>query len=264
MARTFITLMAGAFVGILLSPISLWLLLHGDQVSPVQVQKAHLSCARAPGTQETVLASHSRKVTTRKLVYTAVLASQDGARAGPIHRTWGKQLGKHFGLYAFSKPGLPVSSHMDGVPVNFVPTNRSASVPQNLQKLRLLQHLIEMTPLLDYEFVLLTGDDLFVHAGNLHRLLQSVSPTNAFYLGRAASSTHCLGGPGILLSQAALSGLKKKIGNCVKSLSSQIFLPYDLTGDEILGKCMQSSLGLHCAELDKVGYSKCIVFDSLL
>lgn len=247
--------MAGAFVGILLSPISLWLLLHGDQISPVQVQKAYLSCARAPITQREVLASRTGKVTSRKLVYTAVLASQDGvrARAGSIHRTWGRQLGKHLGIYVFSKPGLPVSTHVDGVPVNFVPTNNT--VPQNLQKLLLLQHLLETTPsLLDYEFVLLTGDDLFVHAGNLHRLLQSVSPTHALYLGRAASSNHCLGGPGILLSQAALNGLKKKIGNCVKSLSNQIF-PYHLGGDEILGKCIQSSLGLQCAELDKVGYS---------
>ena len=260
MARTFITLMAGAFVGILLSPISLWLLLHGDQISPVQVQKAYLSCARTSVTQQDVLASRTGRVTSRKLVYTAVLASQDGvrARAGSIHRTWGRQLGKHYGLYVFSKPGLPISTHMDGVPVNFVATNTSAPVPQNLQKLMLLQHLMDMTPsLLDYEFVLLTGDDLFVHAGNLHRLLQSVSPTNAFYLGRTASSNHCLGGPGILLSQAALSGLKKKIGDCVKSLSNQIF-PIDIDGDEILGKCMKSSLGLHCTELDKVGYSNSV------
>lgn len=269
--RTFVTLMAGAFLGVLLSPISLWLLLYGDHFSPLQLQQPLLMCARsAPLTQSlrpqangsempslSLLHANRKLVSTRKLVYVAVLASPDSVltTAAPIYRTWGKELGPHFGVYVFPERQIQEESVIvNGVPIKLVRNN--SDTPRHLQKLALLEYLMENTPtpLSEYEFLLLVRDDVFVHVANLRNLLSSISPNNVLYAGQvvADNSGHCAGGPGILLSQVSVAGLRKSIGTCLSAMSTRLF-PDQLSEDEALGMCMHSSLGVQCVAVDKVG-----------
>ena len=267
--KVFVTLMAGAFLGVLLSPISLWLLVHGDNYySGQQI----LMCGRSNVAMQSLsdgVATSSSPVPTgaprtadlgsalsAQLVYVAVLVSPETSSAvlSSIFHTWGTELGKHFGMFLFSQ-GKTINKSFSGLPVTILPSDSEDSIgtPVHLQNVALVQYLVENKPSLlsEYKYLFLVQDDIFVHVNNLQNFLQIMNPLGPLYAGLAGNNGYCSGQFGIILNQAALRLLQQYVGKCLLSSPDPLLAEQADVGKE-LGRCMHTYLDLQCTKKNKV------------
>ena len=101
-----------------------------------------------------------------------------------------------------------------------------------------------------YEWFLIATDSIYVAINYLGRQLQKLDSTDIVYTGKPDRNQFCAGGPGIVLSQAALKRIVPYLQSCLESGNRSL----EVNGDKLLGTCFKNKLQKTCRKLDKVGF----------
>ena len=276
-AKTAGALLLGTLIGVLLSPISLWLLFYSELPSPDQITLlCSQAISKAHGTEQElhyygVDGNRDRPVgsipISRQLVYTAILVTSDSlsSTGEALYDTWGKQMGEHFGMYVVQDAQVyegidakkPANSEDEGqenlepqapyqprLPLQSL--NRTLSKPAH--RLAVLSHACSHISV-QYEFLLLSRDDVYVRVNEMEKLLRKMNPSALLYLGHSSPQTtsDCISGPGVVFSRAALQRVCPLVEQCISAVSS-IAAGSDENAleDYVLANCVHRLAGLQC------------------
>ena len=276
-AKTAVALLLGALIGVLLSPISLWLLFYSELPSPDQITLlCSQAMSKAHGTEQElryygVDGNRDRPAgsvpTSRQLVYTAVLVTADSlsSTGEALYDTWGKQMGEHFGMFLVQDDPVyqgkdveklhepedegqenlePQHPYEPRLPLQVL--NRTLSKPTH--PLVVLSHVCSHVST-EYEFLLLSRDDVYVRVYELEKLLRKMNPSAILYLGHSSPQTtsDCINGIGVVFSRAALRRLCPLVEQCISVVASLASgSDESAMEDYVLANCVHRLAGLQC------------------
>lgn len=121
-----------------------------------------------------------------------------------------------------------------------------------------------------YSWFMLTSGDVYVHGKQLEEFLSHLNPNRKLYIGHPASGRekdsqrlkllpheqYCMGGPGIVLSKAALQALAPHLDWClevVQKHNQDSSEPQWYNEDVELGRCISRAISVQCStKIDKV------------
>lgn len=171
----------------------------------------------------------------KKMIFVGVLTQQAylSTRAKYLYDTWGKEVD---GIIFFvgEDCNIPASlSHLPIVKLEGVKDN----VYPPLKKTFAVMKYMHDNYLHQYNWFIRADDDMYVRTRKLKDLLATMHPYEKVYLGRAGTGRkddldrlhllpherYCMGGPGIILSMAALRNLGPHLTNC---LSAGMYSPH--------------------------------------
>jgi len=106
----------------------------------------------------------------------------------------------------------------------------------------------------EYEWFLRADDDVYIHTEKLEDFLHSLNSNHLYFIGQAGRGrreeegtlnlTHnenfCMGGPGILFSQATLRKVAPHVTECLKDML------YSTHEDVEVGRCVHRFAGISC------------------
>lgn len=196
----------------------------------------------------------------------AIFTSSDRInRSSVAYDTWGLDVSEVVMFIgndtAVSPNGLPL------VTLGDVSDRVQAEKPRKLFRALsyLHQHYSER-----YQWFMLVSGEVYVHGREMEKFLNSFNSSSKHYIGHSASGRakdsqrlkllsheqYCMGGPGVVLSQAALTALYPHLDKCLEAVerhnmdSSQ---PLWYNEDVELGRCVSRNIGVQCsASIDKV------------
>ena len=114
----------------------------------------------------------------------------------------------------------------------------------------------------NYNWFLLASHEVYVAARDLENLLKRLDPHTPVYLGKPESQNpfemaslrmlpneyFCKGGPGIILSRAALEAIVPFLDKCLQQIQSYSFNRSDVE----LGRCFSRKVDVHCSTSGEV------------
>ena len=188
-------------------------------------------------------------------------------RSSVAYDTWGMDVSEVVMFVGNDTAVSPAAGGLPLVTLSDVEDRVLAGKPRKLFRALsyLHQHYSER-----YQWFLLVSGEVYVHGQQLEEFLGSLDPTNKMYIGYPASGRakdsqrlkllpheqYCMGGPGVVLSQAALKALYPHLDKCLGAVekhnmdSSQ---PQWYNEDVELGRCISRNIGVQCsASIDKV------------
>lgn len=163
----------------------------------------------------------------KKMLFVGVLTQQSylPTRAKYLYETWGKEVDK---LVFFVGEDCEVPADLQ-----YLPIVKLAGIPDNvyppLRKTFAVLQYMHDNHLSQFNWFIRADDDMYVRVKKLKDLLAKMVPYEKVYLGRAGTGReddldrlallpherYCMGGPGIILSSAALRELGPHLTNCL-------------------------------------------------
>lgn len=271
-AKTAVALLLGALIGVLLSPISLWLLFYSELPSPDQITLlCSQAMSRAPISEQQL---HYSRVsgdrskggsvsTSRRLVYAAVLVTSESlsSTGEALYHTWGKRMGEDFGMFIVQDSPVykkrPDSEKAEDGEEQLEPQRPfetqlplqtlNKTLPKPAHKLAVLSFACSHVSS-EYEFLLVSRDDVYVRVRELEELLRTMNPSASLYLGHSSQATDgCLSGPGVVFSRAGLQKVCPLVEQCLSADASVSEGVDDSAMEDIvLANCVQRLAGLKC------------------
>ena len=207
--------------------------------------------------------SLSGEYQVQKRLFVAVITAEKylPTRARAVYDTWGRgvtQISFFVGADCnTSHPAvrdLPIVK-LPGIPDNVYP-------PQ--KKVFAVLHYIHEHYIGDFQWFMRADDDVYVRGGKLEELLGTLNFNEMVYLGLAgkgkAEDTHrlglqphehyCMGGPGVVLSKAALRELAPYLDLCLSAVDQyneeNPGNPW-YNEDVELGRCVSRSINIQCS-----------------
>ena len=202
----------------------------------------------------------------RKVLYVGVMTAQKyiGTRAFAVYGTWGIEVDK-IGFYVGEdckiseyQSILPIVK-MNGVPDNVYPPQRKV--------FRMLKHMHDNF-IDDYDWFMRADDDVYVRGGELRSLLMRLNPSEKIYFGRSGSGKledvrrlkllpherYCMGGPGVIFSNAALRALVPHLEDCLEAIEYyNKFTESPWYNEDVeLGRCVSRKVGVQCSSSTEV------------
>ena len=144
-----------------------------------------------------------------------------------------------------------------------LPHEHEFSSPQpTVRQLFSLIKLLHSKYIESYNWFLLASRKVYVAARDLENLLNRLDPHTPVYLGKPGSSNpqemaelrmipneyFCEGGPGIILSRAALEAIVPFLDKCLQQIQSYSFSRSDVE----LGRCFSRKVDVHCSTSGEV------------
>ena len=265
-SKTVFTLIVGFFLGILLSPISLWLLL-----SDTVPDRPLLFCAKTglyaiqlkpfrnlsfPATL--FPRNSSKRLTTYKLpnlsqdkttLHIAILTSSN-SRSLALYESWGKNAVADFDIRFYKFRTRPTSNRYKKIPLNFnVMKWNEHNVNESHKVWRLLEHLCnDPRNIRNFKFVLLARDNVYIQTDKLKEFLSALNPSLPLFIGHPSTinSHNCVINAGIVLSQESLQLICPNIDKCAEETAPHI------NEDEHFGSCINSIAKIQCSNGPKV------------
>ena len=199
-------------------------------------------------------------------VLAAIFTSSDRInRSSVAYDTWGLDVSEvvmFIGNDTAMRPnGLPLVTLSDVS--DQVQTGRPRKLFRALSYLH--QHYSER-----YQWFMLVSGEVYVHGRELEKFLSSLNSSSKLYIGHSASGRakdsqrlkllpheqYCMGGPGMVLSQAALAALYPYLDECLKAVEKHNMDPSQplwYNEDVELGRCISRNIGVQCStDIDKV------------
>ena len=178
-------------------------------------------------------------------------ASYLDTRACSVWRTWGAEVMARGGDVRFFVGEGVAGGGWCGLPVVALAGVEDSAYPPQAKSLAMLGWLAEHAPLAAW--VLRADDDVFVQVEQLLAFLAPLDPSTPHYLGQAGRGrgqeegrlglarhqNFCMGGPGVLLSAAALRLLAPSLPSCRANLVTA-------HEDVELGRCVERAVGISC------------------
>ncbi len=114
-----------------------------------------------------------------------------------------------------------------------------------------------------FEWFMRADDDAYLIGERLGNFLTSLNTSRPYYIGNAGigregeigklglflGMTYCMGGPGAILSRAALAKVTPHLSYCIKNLRTN-------HEDTEIGRCINKFVGISCTEYDAVSERK--------
>ena len=118
------------------------------------------------------------------------------------------------------------------------------------QLICLLRNLY-MNFITEYDWFVITSPHTYLSILQLERFLMTLDPLDIIYTGLHNATGHCNGGPGIVLSRAALESISPHLDSCIFNQTTG-------QGDVFLGQCFMTELKIRCHEIKEVRYCEFI------
>ena len=202
----------------------------------------------------------------RKGLFVGVMTAQKyiGTRAFAVYGTWGIEVDK---ISFYVGEDCKISEYQSILPIvkmNGVPDN---VYPPQRKVFRMLKHMHDNF-IDDYDWFMRADDDVYVRSGELKSLLMRLNPSEMIYFGRPGSGKledvqrlkllpheqYCMGGPGVIFSNAALRALVPHIDDCLEAIDYyNKFMNSQWYDEDVeLGRCASRKLGLQCSSSSEV------------
>ena len=202
----------------------------------------------------------------KKLLIAVVTAEKYlPTRAKAVYETWGREatqvlffVGSNCNTDRADLKGLPIVK-LSGVADDSYPPQRKVFAMLKYVG----EHYVDQ-----FSWFLRADDDVYVRSKKLEVLLDTLNPNDRIYLGRGGlgkehdmdrigllrHECYCMGGPGIVLSNAALRAITPFLDHClaaVEQYNSEARKPW-FNEDVELGRCMSRAIGLQCSTSHEV------------
>ena len=165
----------------------------------------------------------------RKMIFVGVLTQQEylHTRAKHLYDTWGKEIDK---LIFFVGEDCNISSDLA-----YLPVIKLSGIPDRvyppLKKMFAVMKYMYDNYLNQFNWFIRADDDVYVRPKKLKELLSQMHSYDKIYLGRAGTGRkddlkrllllshekYCMGGPGIILSVAAMSEVGPHLHHCLNA-----------------------------------------------
>lgn len=213
----------------------------------------------------------------RKVLYVGVMTAQEyiSTRAVAVYGTWGIEVDK-VGFYVGEDCKVPQYQSvlpivkLDGVPDKVYPPQRKV-----FRMLRYMHdHYIN-----EYDWFLRADDDVYMRGGELRSLLMRLNPSEKIYFGRSGSGKpedirrlkllpherYCMGGPGVVFSNAALRALVPHLDDCLEAIEYyNKFTESPWYNEDVeLGRCVSRKVGIQCSGSSEIRSLLLYDYDSL-
>lgn len=165
----------------------------------------------------------------KKNLFVGVLTQQEylATRAKALYETWGHEVDK---LILFVGEDCNVSSELAHLPIVKLPGIPDHVYPPLLKAFGVMKYMYD-NYINDFNWFVRADDDMYVRTKKLQKLLQSMHPYEKVYLGRAGMGRqhdlnrlnllpherYCMGGPGVVFSNAALRGVGPHLNSCLNA-----------------------------------------------
>lgn len=164
-----------------------------------------------------------------RMVFVGVLTRQSylSTRAKYLYDTWGKEVDE---LVFFVGEDCEIPADLD-----YLPIVKLKGIPDNVyppvkKTFAVMQYMYD-NHINQFNWFIRADDDMYVRTKRLKELLANMVPYEKVYLGRAGTGRkedlnrldllpherYCMGGPGIVLSMAALRELGPHLTNCLNA-----------------------------------------------
>lgn len=163
----------------------------------------------------------------KKNLFVSVLTQQEylATRAKALYETWGREVDK---LVLFVGEDCNISSELAHLPIVKLSGIPDHVYPPLLKAFGVMKYMYDHY-INEFNWFVRADDDMYVRTKKLQKLLQSMHPYEKVYLGRAGMGRqhdlnrlsllpherYCMGGPGVIFSNAALRGLGPHLNSCL-------------------------------------------------
>ena len=203
----------------------------------------------------------------KKTLFVGVLTRESylHTRAKALYETWGKEVDK---IVFFVGEDCKVPANISYLPIVKLPGIPDKVYPPLKKAFAVMKYMYEHY-IDGFNWFMRADDDMYVRSGKLRELLGSMHPYEKVYLGRAGAGRsqdlgrlnllpherYCMGGPGIILSTAALRKLGPHLEGCLEAifLHDQGYRQEWNDDDVEIGRCMSRKLGVQCSTSVQVG-----------
>lgn len=198
--------------------------------------------------------SSKSKMTIREPLLVAVITSNSRAsQMDAIYDTWGRSVTQTI-FFTASDEGSD-NMVLDGLPIVKLSGIRDESPPL-VKTLAVLSYLNKHYSH-KYNWFFRVNDTAYLRGDRLLELVNQMDSAIPVYMGHPAShgskeandpssDCYCRGGPGVLLSRAALQALSPHLDWCLENSRQQNREQQWYGEDEQLGLCLNRRLGVHC------------------
>ena len=197
----------------------------------------------------------------KKTLFVGVLTKEEYlyTRAKALYETWGQEVDKVV-LFVGEDCKVPADiAHLPIVKLAGIPDDVYPPLKKAFAVMKYMyEHYIN-----EFNWFIRADDDMYIRSGKLRELLGSMHPYEKVYLGRAGvgrshdlnrlnllpHERYCMGGPGIILSTAALRGIGPHLDSCLEA----VFLHdqnnrQEWNDDDVeIGRCMSRKIGVQCS-----------------
>ena len=180
-------------------------------------------------------------------------------RARIVYETWGQDVS---GLVFFVGEDCNVSADLAYLPVVKLPGIPDHVYPPLKKAFAVMKYMYEYY-IDDFNWFVRADDDMYVRGRKLQDLLGGMNPYEMVYLGRAGTGRpedlerlnllpyerYCMGGPGVIFSNAALRGIGPHLDNCLQAIFyHDKFNGQDWNDDDVeIGRCLSRKLNVQCS-----------------
>ncbi|XP_018025751.1 chondroitin sulfate synthase 1 [Hyalella azteca] len=195
----------------------------------------------------------------KNLVFIGVMTAQQylDTRAVAAYETYAKQIPGKIAFFtsesSVTSSNIPVV-RLKGVDDTYPPQKKSFMMIKYMHD-HFLNH---------FEFFMRADDDVFIRPDLLENFLRSVNSSKHQFIGQAGRGNSeefgrlslldyenfCMGGPGVILSQATLAVVAPHVGDCLRNVHT--------THEDVeLGRCVQRYAGVSCTwsyEMQRILY----------
>ena len=208
----------------------------------------------------------------QKRLFVAVITAEKylSTRARAVYDTWGSSVTQ----ISFFVGADCNTSHPD---IRDLPVVRLPGIPDNVyppqKKVFAVLHYIHKHYIGEFQWFMRADDDVYIRGDKLENLLSNFNYNEKVYLGLAGKGKtedinrlglqpherYCMGGPGVILSKAALSGLAPNLDLCLSAVDRYNEENPDnpwYNEDVELGRCVSRSINIQCSSSAEVGSRK--------
>lgn len=203
---------------------------------------------------------------SRKMLLVGVITAQDylATRAVAVYGTWGIEVDK---ILFYVGDDCVVPQYL-----SMLPTMKLVGVPDQVyppqrKVFMMLKHMHDHY-IDEFDWFMRADDDVYARGKQLMDLVGKLNPAEKIYLGRSGSGKpadikrlkllpherYCMGGPGVIFSNAALRALVPHLEDCLEAIEYyNKFTESPWYNEDVeLGRCVSRKIGIQCSGSQEV------------
>ena len=201
----------------------------------------------------------------RKQLLVAVVTSSAHLRtASTVYDTWGAEVPQIL-FFVGRNCCNSTNSYVRGMPLVRLPNVADLPVNSVAKHFSVVKYISDNYGT-QFQWFLLTNDNLYVRTARMANLLKQLDPSENIYLGRAARGKdkdakklsllphelYCLGSSGVVLSHRLLQTLTPHLELCLNAVMSGKGQGSSGHPDVELGRCISRHIGVQCSKAAQV------------